>query len=177
MTLDEALHEAYRWGDENAALIFLASVGLPLVGALAALVGKGGKSDQDGRVIASLVLGAAMLLVGLEVAACLAATKLADLRLLDANALLLLSPLACLATAVIGLRKVFPLTQLGSMRTAIDLGVFFAAAAGAAWLISRFHWGVLFRGSVAQLAVVVALAVVVLIRLWRRATRSEPAEA
>lgn len=177
MTLDEAMHEAYRWGDENAAMIFLASVVAPLVGALAALVGKGGKTDKDGKVIASLVLGAAMLFVGLEAAACLAATKLAGAKLLDANALLLLSPVACLATAVIGLRLVFPLTQLGSMRTAIDLGVFLAACAGAAWLLSRFHWGVLFRGSFAQFVVVIALAVVVLIRLWRRATRSEPAEA
>jgi hypothetical protein len=169
MTLAELLRDAYAWADTNAMWVLLGGVTVPVAGTIAARIGKAGKTDADGKLIASLVMGLALMAVVLEVACLFIARSALGADLLQANPLLLVAPVVCLAGAVVGLRLVFPLTELGSVRTAIDLGAFLLACAGVVWLASKFRWGVLFIGSIGQLVVILALAALVLRRMYRRA--------
>lgn len=169
MSLEELLRAAYSWADLNAPWVLLGAGAVPLVGTVAARIAKGGKTDADGRFIASLVMGFALLAVVLEVACLFVARTALDANVLEANALLVVAPVACLTGAVLGLRLVFPLTELGSVRTALDLTGFLLGCAFVVWLASRFRWGVFFGGSVGQLLVIMGLAALVLYRLYRRA--------
>ncbi|MCO5165882.1 MAG: hypothetical protein M9894_05885 [Planctomycetes bacterium] len=169
MTLDEALRGAYSWADQNASWVLAAGLALPVFGTVAARIGKGGRTDADGRLIASLVMGVALLAVILEVGCLFIARTALGADLTHANVLLVLAPIACLVGSVVGLRMVFPLSELGSVRTALDVAGFIVACAVVVWVASRFHFGVLFLGSLGQLLVIVLLAGVVLWRLWRRA--------
>lgn len=169
MTVEEGLRGAYGWADANAVWVLVAGLALPVVGTLAARIGKGGRTDADGRLIASVVMGAALLAVILEVACLFVARTALGADLTHANALLVVAPIVCLVGAVAGLRMVFPLSELGSVRTALDLGGFLLACAAVVWLASRFRWGVVFLGSIGQLVVMLLLAGLVLRRMWRRA--------
>ncbi|MBX3471760.1 MAG: hypothetical protein KF878_33305 [Planctomycetes bacterium] len=169
MTLDEALRGAYSWADDNALWVLAAGLALPVVGTVAARIGKGGRTDADGRLIASLVMGVALLAVVVEVGCLFVARTALGADLLHANLLLVVAPVLCLAGSVAGLRMVFPLSELGSVRTALDVAGFLAACAAVVWVASRFHFGLVFLGSLGQLVVIVLLAGVVLWRLWRRA--------
>lgn len=169
MTLGDMLRSAYGWADLNAHWVLLAAALVPVVGTLAARVGKGGKTDADGKLIASLVMGLALVAVVLEVGCLFIARSALGADVLQANVLLVVAPVVCLAGSVVGLRLVFPLTELGSVRTAVDLGAFLLACAAVVWLASRFRWGVLFVGSIGQLVVILALAALVLRRMYRRA--------
>lgn len=175
MTIAELLREAYGWADANAFWVLFAGLALPVAGTVAARIGKGGKTDADGRLIASAVMGVALLAVILEVACLFVARSALGADLTQANALLVLAPVVCLAGAVGGLRLVFPLSELGSVRTALDLGAFLLACAAVVWLASRFRWGVVFFGSVGQLVIMLVLAALVLRRMWRRAFRIDTA--
>lgn len=169
MTLNELLTDSYRWADANADLILLASVGIPLLGTVLASVGKGGKTDADGRFIASAVMATALLAVLGEVVFLFIARSQYGVGLLDANALLLLAPVICLGGAILGIRQVFPLNELGSVRVAADMGLLLLILGGVLWLFSRFRgWGILFVGTFTQLLVVSAIALFFVWRLWRR---------
>lgn len=170
VTLNDLLTQSYHWGDANARTVLLASALVPLVGTLLAFIGKGGKTDADGRFIASTVIALAVLVVLVEVGGFFVARNLFSASLLDANALLLLSPVLCLVGSVLGIRMVFPLSELGSVRTLVDLGLFLLACGGAVWLLSRFRgWHVVFFGSVIELLIVAAIGFFFLRRLYRRA--------
>jgi len=180
MTLADFFALSYAWADQNASFILAAALLIPLVGTALAWIGKGGRTDADGKFIASAVMGLALVGVLVELAAIFVARSILGTSLLSANLLLLLAPVVCLAGSVLGIRMVFPLSQLGSVKTATDLGLFLLACGAALWLMSKFRgWGVLFMGSFMQLVVIGLLGLFVLWRLYRRAfgiTGTRPAQ-
>lgn len=171
MTLDDMLRGAYGWADANATWVLLAGAVVPLIGTVLARVGKAGKTDADGKLVASAVMAFALLAVVVEIGCLFIARTALGADLLQANPLLLVAPIVCLAGSVVGLRLVFPLAELGSVRTALDLGLFLVACAVVVFIASRFRWGVLFIGSIGQLVVILLLAGFVLRRMYRRAFR------
>jgi len=169
MTLNELLTETYRWADGNSDLILLAGVLIPVLGTGLAHLGKGGKTDADGRFIASAVMAVSILAVLAEVVFLFIARSQYEAGLFDANALLLLAPPLCLGGAIFGIRQVFPLNELGSVRVAADMGLLLLILGAVLWLFSRFRgWGILFVGTFTQLLVVSAIALFFVWRLWRR---------
>lgn len=175
MTVDEMLRASYGWADANAFWVLFAGFAVPVVGTIAARIGKGGKTDADGRLIASAVMGLALLAVIAEVGCLFVARSALGADLTQANALLVVAPVVCLVGSVAGLRLVFPLSELGSVRTALDMGAFLLACAAVVWLASRFRWGVVFLGSIGQLVILLVLAGLVLRRMWRRAFQIDSA--
>ncbi|MBI5549236.1 MAG: hypothetical protein HY901_35575 [Deltaproteobacteria bacterium] len=170
MTLNEFFLASYSWADLNAAFILAVAVLLPLTGTVLAYIGKGGRTDTDGRFVASAVMAMAIVGVLGEVVAIFVARGYLGVSVFDANLLLLVAPIVCLAGAVLGIRLVFPLSQLGSVRTATDLGLFLAACGGIVWMLSKFRgWSVVFLGSFLQLLLIGAVALFLLLRLYRRA--------
>jgi hypothetical protein len=170
MSLRELLINAYQWADAHALALMLAALFWGLGGTLLARVAKGGRSDQDGRVIASVVIGgAALLLVAVLLAAGIAHVAFKQ-GLMDANALLLLAPLVCVSVSVFGMHRVFPLSELASVCTLRDLAGFALACIALLWLLSTFRgWGVAFLGGLGSLALICLLAALLLRVLYRRA--------
>ena len=170
MTLRELLINTYLWADAHALALLLASLAWGLGGTLLALLGKGGRSDQDGRLIASVVIGGAVLLLVAALLAAGVAHVAFNQALMDANALLLLAPLACVLVSVLGVHRVFPLSELASVRTLGDLAGFALACIALLWLLSKFRgWGVAFLGGLGSLALIGLLAALLLRVLYRRA--------
>ncbi|MBI3180861.1 MAG: hypothetical protein HYZ28_01820 [Myxococcales bacterium] len=170
MTLNQFFWSAYAWADAHAVGLLLGGLALPAVGTALAFIGKGGKTDADGRFIASALVGVGFVSVLAEVLAIAIGVGVMDASLLNANLLLLLAPVLCLLGCLAGTRMVFPLSELGSVRTAGDLAGFGLACAAVVWFFSKFRgWGIVFFGSVLQLLVIAALTLFVLRRLYRRA--------
>ena len=170
MTLEKFLRESYRWGEARAAAVFLGAVVVPLVGTVFARIGKAGRTDQDGRFIANAVIGVGLLSAVLELMALALAHSAFGKTALQANVLLLTAPPVCLGLSLVGMRWVFPLNELASVRTAFDVGVFALALGAAAWLFSTFRgWGIYFVGNIAQLAAYLVLGAALLKRLAKRA--------
>lgn len=169
------LQDLYSLALAHATWVLVAGVAFPVVGTLAAWIGRGGRTDRDGRAIADLVVAVGALVFALEVIALLLVQATSERGLawvLEADLRLLLAPLVCGAGSVLGVRLVFPLSTLASGRTLADLGAFLVACLAAWWLLSRFRgWGVLFLGNMTQLVVFLALGALLLARLWRRARR------
>ncbi|MGC4115493.1 MAG: hypothetical protein QM765_13000 [Myxococcales bacterium] len=170
MTLADFFGASYAWADANALFILAVAVLVPVAGTALAWLGKGGRTDSDGKLVASAVMGFALVGVLVELGAIFVARSALGVSLLSANLLLLVAPVVCLAGSVLGIRLVFPLSQLGSVKTATDLGLFLLACGGLLWVMSKFRgWSVVFFGSILQLLVIGALALFVLWRLYRRA--------
>lgn len=170
MPLRELLTSLYQWADGHAQALLLAGLVWGLGGALLARLGKGGRSDQDGRAIASIVVGGAVLVTVLAALALGLAQAGFGKGLLDANVLLLAAPLLCLAASTAGIHWVFPLSELATVRTLRDVAVFLVACAAGLWLLSRFRgWGLVFLGGLGDLLLIGALALALLRVLYRRA--------
>lgn len=170
MTLDELLFDTYFWSTENTYLVLGLSLGIPVVGTVLAYIGKGGKTDADGRFIASTVMAVAMLAVLLQVVLLGYVFTAQGLSLMNVNLVLLVAPPLCLLGSALGIRLVFPLSELGSVRTVLDLLSFLVACAVVLWLLSMFRgWSVIFLGSVWQLLAIAALTIFFLRRMYRRA--------
>ncbi len=170
MTVDEFFFLIYAWSEVHSVEVFAAAIALPIVGSLAAWAGRGGKTDVDGRFIASAVIAIALAAAVLEVLGIGIALGLKDRTLLDANLLLLVAPVVCLVGCVVGIRRVFPLNELGSVKSAIDVSAFVIACLAMMWIFSKFRgWSVVFFGSFSQLIVVGLFAALLLWRLYKRA--------
>jgi len=169
VTANEILESSYGWADAHAGLIFMAAVALPLLGAGAAKLGKGGKSDADGKLIASLVIGSGIVVFVLEIALIVFTRSVLEKNVLEGNVMLLLAPVVYLGLGVATIRWVFPLSELGSVRQAADIGAFVLLCWGIVWLFGKFHWGVIFFGSLVQLLLILAVGVVLVRRLCKRA--------
>ncbi len=170
MSVYDLMYGFYAWCDDFALWILLASVLLPAIGAGVAWIGKGGRTDEDGRMIASVVVGAGLFALTFEIVALVVAHSVLYLDILTANAILLIAPPVFLASAVFGVRLAFPLNELGSVRSFIDVGVFVAACLAVVWFFSMFRgWGIVFFGGITQLLVIGALAFFLLRRLYMRA--------
>jgi hypothetical protein len=169
MTVDELLRSGYAWSDVHAPAVMLTAAGLPIVGTIAAKLAHLAPDERGARGLASALVGAGLVGVVVLAGALLVAHTAYEASPLDANPMLLLAPIVLLAGAVVGARRVAPLSELGSVRTAVDLGAFVVAASVATWLLSRFQWGAIFHGSIVQLLVLGLLGVLLVRRLARRA--------
>jgi hypothetical protein len=170
VTLEQFFVAAYAWGVAHRLWILLVAVGVPLLGTLLARIGKAGKTDRDGRVIASVVVGIGLVTVVLEMLAIAIGAGVMGRSVLQGDFLLLVSPVLCLTGALLGIRLVFPLNELASVRTAVDVGAFILACAVVVWFFSKFRgWGLLFFGSITQLVLLLVLGYFLVRRLWRRA--------
>jgi len=169
MTPRDLLGNFSIWADAHAPAILLAAVLWGLLGTLLARIARGGRSDQDGRLIASVVIGGAVVWLMLAVVALCLAQMAFNKNLLDINVLLLLAPLACVLVSVLGIRQVFPLSGLASVRTLGDVAGFAVACLVLLWVLSKFRgWGVVFLGGLGSLLVIGALALLLLRVLYRR---------
>lgn len=170
MSLRDLLGTIYVAAEAHALAVFMLSVLWAVLGTLLARVGKGGRSDRDGRAIASTVVGGAVLWLVLATLAAAIAHAAFKKSPLDAHILLLAAPLLCLALSVIGVRWVFPLSELASVQTLRDVGLFLLACAAGLWLLSKFRgWGIAFLGGLGDLLVIGALAIALLRILYARA--------
>ncbi|HYI01584.1 hypothetical protein [Hyalangium sp.] len=170
MTLNEFFDASYQWGEQNAQLILLLGVAVPALGTLLAFIGKGGKTDEDGRFIASAVMGFAMFAVVLEIMALFVGHFLRGSSILEANAALLIAPILCLVGSVLGLRLVFPLAEIGVVRSILDMGGFFVSCLLVMWFMSKFRgWNITIFGSLFTFLIIVLLAFWFMRRQYRRA--------
>lgn len=170
MTLNELLVWSYAWALAHHQWIFLVAVLVPVAGTLLARLGKAGKTEAEGRFIASVVVGVGLVAIVLEVMALFVAHTLLRRSFLDADVLLLAAPVVCLTGCLLGIRWVFPLNELASVRTFLDVGAFLAACVAVIWLFTKFRgWGFIFFGGIAQFVAIVALGAALLQRLYRRA--------
>lgn len=170
MTLNELLQGLYAWAVTQRFWILFVAVVLPAAGTLVARIGKAGKTDADGRVVASVVVGIGLAAVFVEILGIFVGHSLMGVSVLNADVALLAAPLLCLVLALAGIRWVFPLNELASVRTFYDVAAFVGACVAIIWLLSKFRgWGFIFFGSLAQFATIAVFAWVLLRRLYRRA--------
>ena len=170
MTVDEFFFLVYAWCEVHAVQVLAAAVLLPIVGTVGALIGRGGKTDADGRLVASVVMAVALGAVVLEVLGIGIALGPKNKSLFDADVFLLVAPIICLVGCVIGIRRVFPLNELGSVKSAFDVSAFVIACLATIWIFSKFRgWSLVFFGSFGQLVVVGLFAALLLWRLYKRA--------
>ncbi len=175
MTLNQFLVAAYAWAVAQRTIILIVALAVPILGTLLARIGKAGKSDADGRFIASVVVGIGIVAVMLEMLAIAIGAGVLGGSVLEGDVILLASPLLCLGLALLGIRLVFPLNQLASVRTAFDVGAFVLACAAVVWFFSKFRgWGLLFFGTITQLVLLLVLGFFLIRRLWRRAFGGRP---
>jgi hypothetical protein len=176
VTLEQFLAAAYVWAVAHRVTILLVALAVPLLGTVLARIGKAGKTDRDGRFIASVVVGIGIVAMILEMLAIAIGAGVMGRSVLEGDVILLASPLLCLGGAIVGIRLVFPLNELASVRTALDVGAFMLACAVVVWFFSKFRgWGLIFFGSITQLAVLLVLGYFLIRRLWRRAFGGRPA--
>lgn len=170
MTLAESFSAVYQGLLAHRSELVVAALALPVVGTVAARIGKAGRTDRDGRFIASAVMGVALSALVLELMIIAVALTGFGRSILEADLLLLLAPIVSVGLCFFGLRWVFPLNELSSVRTFVDIGVFVAAALAAVWLLSRFRgWGITFFGSIGEMVAIGGFGIALLRRLYKRA--------
>ena len=138
-----------------------------VLGAGAARIGKGGQTDKDGKVVASVVVGLALIFFMAEVVSILVARSMGH-DIFDASFALLIAPAVCVACSLGTIRLVFPLNELASFRQFRDIALFVGAVWFVIWLFGKFHWGVVFWGGLLQLVVILGLGASLMWRLYRR---------
>ncbi len=170
MSLGELLASVYGWAQAHSVQILLAAFVVPVLGTIAAWIGRGGRTDRDGRAIASALVGIGLGVFALALVAALLAHLFFGRSMLEAHVALLAAPVVCLGLCLAGVRLVFPLDELASVRTLRDVGLFVLACAIVLWLFSKFRgWGIVFWGDLGQLALILVFGFVLLRRLYRRA--------
>jgi hypothetical protein len=174
MTLREAFVAAYAWGVAHATAILVVAILLPILGAIGAEIGKGGRTDEDGRVIASVVVGFGVLVAVAELIAVHFAHAYFDAGILDADVRLALAPLVCLVGCLLTVRRVFPLSELAGARSIGALVALLASCWALVWFFGQFRgWSIRFYGGFLTLVLVLVLVFFGLRRLFRRAFQLE----
>jgi len=163
-----------EWGREHGTLIFLIFCAIPVLGTIASWIGKGGKTDADGKLFANLCIGFSILAVLGELITLVVVHNFiaqGDPSWIgEAPVLLALGPPVCLAGCILGIRMVFPLNELATVKTFFDVVAFMAAMVVVWFLLSKFHgWGVIFFGGIFQLLLIFVVGGFIIRRLWRRA--------
>ena len=172
LTLREIFEAAFAFADGNDVLLFALSLAVPAVGFVLAWVGRGGRTDEDGKAFANIFVFVAA--VQFVVATILGYVGVAflDRTVLDTSVLLLAAPWLWLGLSIAGLRLIFPLSELASWRSILDIGGFFVMCAVLIWALRMFRgWGIVFFGSLLQLGVILVIAGVLLRVLFVRAFR------
>jgi len=163
------LREFLELLNHNGSLVFLSGLGFAVIGAIATRIGRGGQSEEDGRFIGGVVAAFGVAVLALELLALLLAWRMKPAALADTSLALLAAPPVCCAASLYGVSLSFPLRALGGFERMLSLVGLSAVLLGLLWLFSRFHWGVVFFGGLAQ-AGLIFLVIAVLIRaLFKRA--------
>ncbi len=169
MTLAELLTTCYAWLDGHALPVLIAAAVIPTLGMIGAWLGRGGRSDRDGRLVADATLWFAVAVCAAEILGLALAQWGFEKGPLDANLLLLLAGPVALAVSLLGIRAIYPLSELASTQTLRDVGLFGGAVVGVFWLFSKFRgWGIVFFGGMLQLLVLLLLVAWLLRFLYRR---------
>jgi hypothetical protein len=172
MTPREVFEGLYAFAEARPLPILLVAVLVPLLGIGMAWVGRGGRTDEDGRVIADVMVLVGVVQFVLAMTVAYVGAAFLERRLFDTDVMLLAAPWVWLALTVVGVRQVFPLSELASWRSLRAVIAFFAVAAVFLWLLSKFRgWGIFFLGSLAELAVLLVLGGLLIRQLYQRAFR------
>jgi hypothetical protein len=170
MTLEEVFMRGYQAMETHNVAIGLALVAVPVVGTLGAWIGRGGKTDKDGIFIANVVITLAMAIFTVAVIAGLIGLAIMEKSLLEGDVILLFSPLICAGGTMYGIHRVFPLSQLSSVQTLKDVGLFLLACLAVWFIFKSFRgWGIIFFGSVTQLIAWLVAGFWLMRRLAKRA--------
>ena len=173
MTAADLALSLYRWLDTYAPEVFVVCVSVPLIGVgLCALMRQARRRGSRGQWLGNLTLWCAVGLLVLEVVFVALARAMFEADLQRAPLLLLAGPPVGAVVAVVGMHWLYPLNQLAAWRTLTDVGWFVLACAAVIWLVSQFRgWGILFGGSLLELAAIIIFVGWLLRRLYRRAFR------
>ena len=170
LTFRGIFESAYGFAETNAALIFGLSLLVPVVGITMAWVGRGGRTDEDGRLYANVFVFVAVVQFVLAMIVGYVGVAFLGRSLFDTDLLLMAAPWIWLVLSIVGLRQIFPLSELTTWRSALDVAGFFAVCAAFVWFLSMFRgWGIFFIGSLVELLIIVALAVFLIRQLFLRA--------
>jgi len=173
LTLRQIFEGAFALAESNAALIFGLSLLVPIVGITMAWIGRGGRTDEDGRAFANIFVFVAALQFVLAMIIGYVGIAFLDRSLWDTNLLLLAAPWIWFILSIGGLRQIFPLSELTSWRSVLDVAGFFAICAALVWFLSMFRgWGIFFIGSLLELLIILVLAVLLVRQLFLRAFRA-----
>ncbi len=171
VTLEQSLIGLYDVAAINGAWLLGASVVVPSLGIFGAWIGRGGRTDADGRLVANGLIILAMTVFVVALLAAAVGVTLLDRSLLQAEWTVLLTPIVWLGLTTLGVHQVFPLTQLRAGQLLRDAGLLLLIVAALLWFFSQFRgWGIVFFGGILQLVVVlgvVAWFVRVLVRRMR----------
>ena len=171
MTVEQSLVDMYDVAAINGAWLLGASVVVPCLGVFGAWIGRGGRTDADGRLVANglIILAMAVFIVALLGAT--VAVTLMDRSLLQAEWTLLLTPVVWLALTVAGVHRVFRLTELRAGQILRDAGLLLLVVAALLWVFSQFRgWGIVFFGGIMQLVLILAVVAWFVRLLVRRMT-------
>ena len=172
LTPREIFEATYAFAESNATLIFGLSLLVPAVGITLAWIGRGGRTDEDGRAFANVFVFVAVVQFVLAMVLGYVGVAFLERSVWDTNLLLLAAPWIWLSLSMAGLRQIFPLSELTSWRSAMDVGGFFAVCAALVWFLSMFRgWGIFFIGSLLELLLILGLAVFLVRQLYLRAFR------
>jgi hypothetical protein len=176
LTLDEFFRAAYRFAEHNHITLLLGfGLAFPVVATLLAWIGRGGKTDRDGKFIASLFLGVAIIALVAELVGLWVATSIYRVNVMHAPVALLVAPLLGFVLTLVGIRWVFPLNQLATARTAGDLALLALLCGGLIWFFSKFHgWGIIFFGGILQLVLILGVVLWFIRRIFKRAFGAGP---
>jgi hypothetical protein len=163
------LHDFYELLNQNGGLIFLSGLGFAAIGAIATRMGKGGQSEEDGRFIGGMVAAFGVAVVALEILALILAWRMRAAAIADTSLALLAAPPVCCAASLYGVSLSFPLRTLGGFERMMSLVGLSGVVLGILWLLSRFHWGVVFFGGLAQLGLIFLVIAVIIRTLLKKA--------
>lgn len=170
MTLAELFGLTYAWLTDHALQVFLVTVAFPLAGTALTLLLRAMRKRRQGEQVGTVVIAAGAFLLVLEVIVLAVARTVFAANLTDVNVLLLAGPPAWLTGALVGVHIAYPLNQLAAWKSVIDVGWFLLALLAIGWLLANFRgWGILFGGSLLELALIIGATVWLLRRLFRRA--------
>ncbi len=173
LTLRGIFEGAYGFAEANAALVFGLSLLVPIVGIVMAWIGRGGRTDEDGRLFADIFIFVAVVQFVIAMIVGYVGVAFLERSLWDTDVLLLAAPWIWLVLSIVGLRQIFPLSELASWRSSMDVAGFFAVCAAFIWFLSMFRgWGILFIGSLIELLIILALAGFLIRQLFVRAFRA-----
>lgn len=172
LTLGGMISSAWDWLEAQSLLLLGIAVIVPLIGTAIAWIGRGGRTDRDGRLYANIVIGLGVGVFGLGVLFAAGAALSPGASVLDANAVLLAVPVVWLVVSLAGIHLVFPLNELASVQSLKDVGLLLAVLGVVVLVLWQFRgWGVLFHGGLIELAFIVAGFAWLVRRLYRRVVK------
>lgn len=172
MTPRSVFEGIYAFAEARPEAILLLAVLVPCTGVALAWVGRGGRTEEDGRLIADglVLLGVVQFVVAMTVG--WVGVAVLERTLLDTDLMILAAPWVWLAITVVGVRMVFPLSDLASWRSLREVAAFFAVCLVFVWLLSTFRgWGIVFLGGLAELVALLVLGGLLIRHFYRRVFR------